>query len=92
VFITDIMILYIFFDMLLGNHRYRKALRMMRHADHHGFPILTFIDTPGAYAGIKAEELGQVIPIAFTEVTTCLQNFFQLHGYEPPLAYCCDRF
>lgn len=33
---------------------------MMRHADHHGFPILTFIDTPGAYAGIKAEELGQV--------------------------------
>lgn len=40
--------------------RYRKALRMMRHADHHGFPILSFIDTPGAYAGIKAEELGQV--------------------------------
>lgn len=33
---------------------------MMRHADHHGFPILSFIDTPGAYAGIKAEELGQV--------------------------------
>jgi len=40
--------------------RYRKALRMMRHANHFGFPIITFIDTPGAYAGVQAEELGQV--------------------------------
>lgn len=39
---------------------YRKALRFMRHADKFGFPILTFVDTPGAYAGKTAEELGQV--------------------------------
>jgi acetyl-CoA carboxylase carboxyl transferase subunit alpha len=39
---------------------YRKALRMMYYADHHGFPIVTFIDTPGAYADLKSEELGQV--------------------------------
>ena len=39
---------------------YRKALRFMRHADHFGFPIITFVDTPGAYAGKAAEELGQV--------------------------------
>lgn len=39
---------------------YRKALRFMRHADKFGFPIITFVDTPGAYAGKNAEELGQV--------------------------------
>ena len=39
---------------------YRKALRFMKHADHFGFPILTFVDTPGAYAGKAAEEQGQV--------------------------------
>lgn len=39
---------------------YRKALRFMRHADKFGFPIVTFVDTPGAYAGKAAEELGQV--------------------------------
>eukprot|EP00475_Leptophrys_vorax_P036051 TRINITY_DN6022_c0_g2_i1.p1 TRINITY_DN6022_c0_g2~~TRINITY_DN6022_c0_g2_i1.p1 ORF type:complete len:442 (-),score=39.43 TRINITY_DN6022_c0_g2_i1:356-1555(-) len=43
---------------------YRKALRMMRHAEHHGFPIVMFIDTPGAYAGVEAEELGQGEAIA----------------------------
>ncbi|CAI7927812.1 unnamed protein product [Closterium sp. NIES-54] len=43
---------------------YRKALRLMRHAEHHGFPIVMFIDTPGAYAGIQAEELGQGEAIA----------------------------
>ena len=41
-------------------YSYRKALRMMYYADHHGFPIVTFIDTPGAYADLKSEELGQV--------------------------------
>ncbi|XP_054783789.1 acetyl-coenzyme A carboxylase carboxyl transferase subunit alpha, chloroplastic-like [Prosopis cineraria] len=45
-------------------HGYRKALRMMRYADHHGFPIITFIDTPGAYADLKSEELGQGEAIA----------------------------
>lgn len=39
---------------------YRKALRMMKYADHHGFPIITFVDTPGAFADLKSEELGQV--------------------------------
>lgn len=33
---------------------------MMKYADHHGFPIITLIDTPGAYADLKSEELGQV--------------------------------
>nr|ASU47400.1 acetyl-CoA carboxylase submit alpha-CT [Juglans regia] len=45
-------------------HGYRKALRMMYYADHHGLPIVTFIDTPGAYADIKSEELGQGEAIA----------------------------
>lgn len=38
---------------------YRKALRMMRLAERYGMPIFTFIDTPGAYPGIGAEERGQ---------------------------------
>ncbi len=38
---------------------YRKALRFMNHANQFGFPILTFVDTPGAFAGKSAEELGQ---------------------------------
>ncbi|CAH8392637.1 unnamed protein product [Eruca vesicaria subsp. sativa] len=45
-------------------HGYRKALRMMYYADHHGFPIVTFIDTPGAYADLKSEEKGQGEAIA----------------------------
>jgi len=43
---------------------YRKALRIMRHANRFNFPILTFIDTPGAWAGIEAEKLGQGEAIA----------------------------
>ncbi|KAK8951208.1 hypothetical protein KSP39_PZI004033 [Platanthera zijinensis] len=46
-------------------HGYRKALRMMQYADHHGFPIITFIDTPGAFADLKSEELGQGEAIAY---------------------------
>ena len=38
---------------------YRKALRLMRLAEKFGLPIVTFIDTPGAYPGIDAEERGQ---------------------------------
>ncbi|XP_015961687.1 acetyl-coenzyme A carboxylase carboxyl transferase subunit alpha, chloroplastic-like [Arachis duranensis] len=45
-------------------HGYRKALRMMKYADHHKFPIITFVDTPGAYADLKSEELGQGEAIA----------------------------
>ena len=43
---------------------YRKALRLMSHANRFNFPILTFIDTPGAWAGIEAEKLGQGEAIA----------------------------
>nr|YP_009315301.1 Acetyl-CoA carboxylase, carboxyl transferase subunit alpha [Yamadaella caenomyce]SCW23756.1 Acetyl-CoA carboxylase, carboxyl transferase subunit alpha [Yamadaella caenomyce] len=43
---------------------YRKALRLMQYANTFGFPILTFIDTPGAWAGIEAERLGQGEAIA----------------------------
>ena len=43
---------------------YRKALRAMRLADKFGKPVLTFIDTPGAYPGIGAEERGQSEAIA----------------------------
>ncbi len=38
---------------------YRKALRLMRLAEKFGIPIMTFVDTPGAYPGVGAEERGQ---------------------------------
>lgn len=44
---------------------YRKALRVMRMAEKFGRPIITVIDTPGAYPGIDAEERGQAEAIAF---------------------------
>jgi acetyl-CoA carboxylase carboxyl transferase subunit alpha len=44
---------------------YRKALRAMHLAEKFGRPILTFIDTPGAYPGIGAEERGQAEAIAY---------------------------
>ena len=43
---------------------YRKALRMMKQAEKFGRPVITFIDTPGAYPGIDAEEHGQSIAIS----------------------------
>ena len=43
---------------------YRKALRLMDHADRFSLPIISFIDTPGAYAGLLAEEQGQGEAIA----------------------------
>jgi len=43
---------------------YRKALRLMKTAERFGLPIITFIDTPGAYPGIDAEERGQSEAIA----------------------------
>ncbi len=43
---------------------YRKALRLMKHADRFGLPIITLIDTPGAYPGVSAEEEGQGEAIA----------------------------
>lgn len=44
---------------------YRKALRLMKMAEKFGRPIFTFIDTPGAYPGIDAEERGQAEAIAY---------------------------
>ncbi len=44
---------------------YRKALRVMKMAEKFGYPVVTFIDTPGAYPGIRAEEQGQAEAIAY---------------------------
>lgn len=52
---------------------YRKAIRLMNHANRFGMPIITFIDTPGAYAGLEAERLGQGEAIAFN-----LREMFRL--------------
>jgi len=38
---------------------YRKSMRAMQLADRHGFPLLTLVDTPGAYPGVAAEQHGQ---------------------------------
>ncbi len=38
---------------------YRKAMRVMELADRHGFPVVTLVDTPGAYPGVAAEQHGQ---------------------------------
>ena len=56
---------------------YRKALRLMQHADRFSLPILTFIDTPGAYAGLSAEEQGQGEAIA--------RNLREMFGFEVPI-------
>jgi len=56
---------------------YRKALRLMEHAHRFKLPILTFVDTPGAYAGLSAEELGQGEAIAV--------NLRDTFGFEVPI-------
>lgn len=43
---------------------YRKALRLMKIAERFGFPVITLIDTPGAFPGLEAEERGQAEAIA----------------------------
>ena len=53
---------------------YRKALRLFRHADKFNMPVVTLIDTPGAYPGIKAEETGQGSAIAIN-----LREMSKLH-------------
>ena len=50
---------------------YRKAARLMKLAARHGIPVVTFVDTPGAYPGIGAEERGQAEAIA-QSTSTCL--------------------
>ncbi len=48
---------------------YRKAMRVMKLADRFGFPILTLVDTPGAYPGVAAEQHGQGGAIAASQAT-----------------------
>jgi acetyl-CoA carboxylase carboxyl transferase subunit alpha len=56
---------------------YRKALRVMKMAERFGLPVLTFIDTPGAYPGIGAEERGQSEAIA--------RNLFEMSQLRTPI-------
>ena len=56
---------------------YRKAMRLMQMAERFKMPILTFIDTPGAYPGIGAEERGQSEAIA--------RNLFMMSELKTPL-------
>jgi acetyl-CoA carboxylase carboxyl transferase subunit alpha len=46
---------------------YRKAMRAMEVADRHGFPVLSLVDTPGAYPGVAAEQHGQGGAIAHSQ-------------------------
>jgi acetyl-CoA carboxylase carboxyl transferase subunit alpha len=50
---------------------YRKAMRAVELADRLGYPILTFVDTPGAYPGVNAEERGQAGMIARSILAFC---------------------
>ncbi|MEI6427416.1 MAG: acetyl-CoA carboxylase carboxyltransferase subunit alpha [Pseudanabaena sp. ELA607] len=56
---------------------YRKAARLMDHADRFNIPIITLIDTPGAYPGVSAEEQGQGEAIA--------ANLRQMFGLRVPI-------
>lgn len=56
---------------------YRKALRLMELAEKFGLPVITFIDTPGAYPGIGAEERGQSEAIA--------RNLLVMSGLKTPI-------
>jgi len=56
---------------------YRKALRIMQMAEQFKLPVLTFIDTPGAYPGIGAEERGQSEAIS--------RNLFTMSGLKTPI-------
>ena len=56
---------------------YRKALRLMRMAERFGMPVVTFIDTPGAYPGVSSEERGQSEAIA--------RNLFEMATLRVPI-------
>ena len=56
---------------------YRKALRIMKLAEHFHLPVITFIDTPGAYPGIDAEKRGQSAAIA--------RNLFAMSTLRTPI-------
>jgi acetyl-CoA carboxylase carboxyl transferase subunit alpha len=51
---------------------YRKAIRLMQLADRFGLPVVTLVDTPGAFPGVQAEERGQAEAIA-RSTQTCLE-------------------
>src|SRR4249919_595325 len=51
---------------------YRKAIRLMQLADRFGLPVVTLVDTPGAFPGVQAEERGQAEAIA-RSTETCLE-------------------
>jgi acetyl-CoA carboxylase carboxyl transferase subunit alpha len=53
---------------------YRKAIRAMSLADRHGFPVVTMIDTPGAYPGVAAEQHGQGGAIARSQAAMARLN------------------
>ena len=59
---------------------YRKARRLMRMAEKFGKPVVTFVDTQGAYPGIGAEERGQAEAIA--------RNLFVMAGLRTPIISC----
>jgi len=56
---------------------YRKALRLMKMAEKFGIPVVTLVDTPGAYPGLEAEERGQGEAIA--------RNIFEMTQLETPI-------
>tara|TARA_R110002072_G_scaffold236749_1_gene394274 strand:- start:7130 stop:8083 length:954 start_codon:yes stop_codon:yes gene_type:complete len=56
---------------------YRKALRLMKSAEKFGIPVVTIIDTPGAYPGLEAEERGQGEAIA--------RNIFEMSRLKVPI-------
>lgn len=59
---------------------YRKALRLMKMAEKFGLPVLTFVDTPGAYPGIDAEERGQSEAIG--------RNLYEMATLNVPIVSC----
>lgn len=56
---------------------YRKALRLMKQAEKFGRPVLCFVDTPGAFCGLEAEERGQGEAIA--------RNIYEMSGMKVPI-------
>ena len=60
-----------------GPEGYRKALRVMKQAEKFHRPIITFVDTPGAYPGKDAEERGQGEAIA--------RNLMEMSGLTVPV-------
>ena len=56
---------------------YRKALRLMKQAEKFNRPVICFVDTPGAFCGLEAEERGQGEAIA--------RNLFEMSNLQVPI-------